>query len=411
MNGKQLYGLKRLMATMRMGMNPALKGAGVKKKLALNYVSSQGKLTELDGKIYSNTFTPYYPSPAYDRFLEGVLAVSAGRLQPVVTNFAVTARCCCNCWHCSFANREKKDQLSLDQLRKAIGEVQDLGASVIGITGGEPLLRDDLEEIIASIDERSMPIMFTTGFKLTPQRVTRLKEAGLAIPVISLDHHTAEQHDKGRNRKGMFDYALKAVKMFQDQGFYVAVSFVPSRELVDDKEDLYATIEFFKELGINDMRLTSPILAGHLTTRPEELLSEENVDTLWELQRFCVSKNAYPGVFAYDFFESGKYYGCGAGFNYMFIDSKGNLCPCDFTMMGFGNVTERPVAEIWAEMSGHFATPGCNCYADECAKDIASLGRDTWPLSPEESRWVLGQCPPSKKGELPIFYEKMGMKN
>jgi hypothetical protein len=42
----------------------------------------------------------------------------------------------------------------------------------------------------------------------------------------------------------------------------VAVSFVPSRKLVDDKADFFKTIEFFRELGVNDMRLTSPILAG-----------------------------------------------------------------------------------------------------------------------------------------------------
>jgi molybdenum cofactor biosynthesis enzyme MoaA len=47
----------------------------------------------------------------------------------------------------------------LDQLQKTIADVQDLGTSVIGLTGGEPLLRDDLEDIIASIDKRSMPLV------------------------------------------------------------------------------------------------------------------------------------------------------------------------------------------------------------------------------------------------------------
>ncbi len=62
-----------------------------------------------------------------------------------------------------------------------------MGSSVIGLTGEEPLLRNDLEDIIACIDNRSMPIIFTTGYKLTKNRVRRLKEAGLEIPVISLD--------------------------------------------------------------------------------------------------------------------------------------------------------------------------------------------------------------------------------
>ena len=159
-------------------------------------------------RFFPTLFTPYYPSLAYDRFLDGIVKVSSGTPVPVVTNFAVTAKCPCRCWHCSFAGRSKLNDLSLEEMQKSIKAVQDLGAGVIGLTGGEPLLRKDLEDIIASIGEKSMPLLFTTGFELTPERVRRFKEAGLGIPVISLDHYTAEVHDQGRNRPGMFDTAL-----------------------------------------------------------------------------------------------------------------------------------------------------------------------------------------------------------
>ena len=135
--------------------------------------------------------------------------------------------------------------MSLEQMKKSIREVQDMGVSVIGLTGGEPLIREDLEEIIASIDSRSMPIMFTTGFGLTVERVRKLKEAGLVIPVLSLDHYTSEVHDKGRGRKGIFEGTLKAIQMFKDEGFYVAVSFVPTKSLVDDKKEFFKMLDFF----------------------------------------------------------------------------------------------------------------------------------------------------------------------
>ncbi|MBW2564848.1 MAG: radical SAM protein [Deltaproteobacteria bacterium] len=314
-NGKQLYGIQKILTTLKMGMNKELKKLSIKQKLAMNYVSKESKLTKIGDKIYTNTFTPYFPSFAYDRFLKGVISITSGRPLPVVTNFAITPRCPCNCWHCSFSDRSKKDILSLDQLKKAISDVQDLGTSVIGLTGGEPLLRDDLEDIIASIDKRSIPIIFTTGYKLTKERVKSLKKAGLEIPVISLDHYKAEIHDKGRRKEGIFDYALNAIKLFQDEGFYVAVSFVPDKPLVSDRQEIFKVIDFFKDIGINDMRLTSPILSGKLTTKPEERLSAKNVETIFEIQKKCTKTKGYPGVFAYDFFESEKYYGCGAGFN------------------------------------------------------------------------------------------------
>jgi len=300
--------------------------------------------------------------------------------------------------------------MTLDQLQLAIADVQAMGTSVIGFTGGEPLLRKDLEDIIASVDERSMPIMFTTGYQLTIERIRRLKEAGLMIPVLSLDHYTADKHDAGRRTKGIFKQTLEAIRMFKEEGFYVAVSFVPDKKLVDDREELFKVIEFFRELGINDMRLTSPILSGHLTARPEEKLSPENVATIFEVQKLCTRTPGYPGVFAYDYFESALFYGCGAGYNYMFIDSQGNLCPCDFTMMSFGNILQRPILEIWEETSRHFCVPGCTCYANKSNDVIARNRPEFWPLDKAATQAVLKACPSYDREMLPEFYRRMGMK-
>ncbi len=407
-NGTQLYGMKRVVATLRMGMSKELSPLTLKQKLAMNYVSKESKLTRIGKKIYSNTFTPFFPSLAYERFLRGVVSITSGKPYPVVTNFAVTPQCPCNCWHCSFSDRSKKDILTLDQIKKAISEVQDLGVSVIGFTGGEPLLRDDLEEIIASVDKRSMPIMFTTGYKLTKDRVKRLKNAGLEIPVISLDHYNAEVHDQGRRTKGIYDYALKAIRLFQDEGFYVAVSFVPDKKLVSNRTEIFKVIDFFKELGINDMRLTSPILSGKLTTKPEEKLTPENVETIFEIQKKCTKTKGYPGVFAYDYFESEKYYGCGAGFNYMFIDSQGNVCPCDFTMLSFGNIHEKPIQKIWEETSSNFCKPGCSCYANLSNDFIFAKKSNEWPLKKQATSEILEECPSYEKERLPEFYKRMG---
>jgi len=408
-NGTQLYGIKRILAVLRMGMHPALKGLSLKQKLALNYVSKESKLTRVGSKIYSNTFTPFFPSIAYDRFLNGVISVARGTPVPVVANFAVTPKCPCNCWHCSFSDRSKTDVLTGADLKRAISEVQSMGTSGIVITGGEPLLRDDLEEVISSIDKRSMPILFTTGFGLTAERVRCLKAAGLEIPVISLDHYSAEIHDKGRGKKGMHETAVKAIQLFQAEGFYTAVSFVPDRNLVDNRTEIFKTLDFFRDLGINDMRLTSPILSGHLTSRQDMLLTDENRKTIFEIQKKCTRTSGYPGVFAYDFFESEKYYGCGAGYNYMFIDSQGNVCPCDFTMISFGNILVRSIPDIWEKMCQKFNIPGHICYANKSSQVLAKRKTEHWPLDPETSEAVLDQCPPFEKNRLPEFYRRMGL--
>jgi MoaA/NifB/PqqE/SkfB family radical SAM enzyme len=409
-NGTQLYGLRKLKVKLQMMKNEVLKSLPLKQKLALNYVAKESKLTQLNDRVFSNTFTPYFPSLAYDRYLQGAVKIATGTPAPVITNFAVTAKCYCSCWHCSFSDRNKEDGMDTKQIIESIAEVQDMGVSVIGLTGGEPLIRNDLEEIIASIDSRSMPIMFTTGYGLTSDRVRKLKDAGLVIPVLSLDHYTAEVHDKGRGRKGIFEGTLKAIKMFKEEGFYVAVSFVPNKGLVDDKKEFFKMLDFFSELGVNDMRLTSPILSGKLTSRPEEKLSNENIKTIWEFQKKAFKTKGAPNVFAYDYFESKKYYGCTAGYNYLFIDSDGNASPCDFTMLSLGNVREENVPTIWKRMSSMFNGPGCDCYANRIHDVVAKFNLKKWPVPPELSKLVVEEVVPHNPKKLPIFFKKMGFK-
>ncbi len=404
---KQLYGLSRTLTDLRMGLHPSLRWLGLRKKRALLRLARENKLTRVGDRVYTNTFTPYWPSPAYDRYLEGVLAGCDGRAVPLVTNFAVTARCVCRCWHCSFSNREATDQLSTAELVRSVDQVQQLGAAVIGFTGGEPLLRDDLEDIISSVDERSMSLLFTTGWDLDRARVRRLKEAGLGIPVLSLDHHTAERHDAGRGVKGTFERTLAAIRLFQEEGFYVAVSFVPTRALLDDREDFFRTLDFFRDLGMDDMRLTSPILSGKLTDRPDEALEPRHRDLVHEAQRFLVQTPGYPGCFAYDWFESESFYGCVAGYNYLFVDSKGNACPCDFTMMSLGNLREEPLAELWKRLSERFHTPGLTCYASRIAEAVAEADTKAWPLPRETSEAIHDGCPCHEE-RLPRFYREMG---
>jgi MoaA/NifB/PqqE/SkfB family radical SAM enzyme len=410
MVGQQLYGFSKIGAMLEMMKSPVMKTLSLRQMMAMNYVASNSKMTRVGDRVYMNTFTPYFPSEAYERYVKGILRTVEGKPTPVMMNFAVTANCICNCWHCSFSDRTKKNQLTVAELKDAIGQVQELGTSMIGFTGGEPLLRNDIEEIISLVGDRSMSLMFSTGFGLTPERVRGLKAAGLGIPVVSLDHYDAAKHDKRRGKEGMHATAIKAIEMYQAEGMYVAVSFVPDHELISNREELYKTLEFFKKLGVNDMRLTSPILSGQLTDHPEEKLNGDDVAQVHEIQKFLVKNKGYPACFAYDVFESEKFYGCGGGFHFIFVDSSGNVCPCDFCSVSLGNMRERPISEIWGEYAKIFRAPGCSCYANEISQPIADLKTTVRPLSLEQSRELISKCPSFTPGKVPEFYRRMGFK-
>ena len=129
-----------------------------------------------------------------------------------------------------------------------------------------------------------------------------------------------------------------------------------------------------------------------------------------DIQKKCTKQKGYPGVFAYDYFESKKYYGCGAGFNYLFVDAQGNLSPCDFTMVSFGNLRDRPIRDIWEETSSHFRIPGCKCYANVISQYVASRRPRHWPLNYRDSRQVVEDCPPYDTSDIPEFYRRVGFR-
>src|SRR5512136_1240397 len=109
-----------------------------------------------------NTHFPPYPSPAFDHLAAhfAQLGDAATRRLYSVT-LAVTNRCPFNCWHCYNAGRSQED-MPLDVLRSLAKQLQELGAVMVTLTGGEPLLRDDLDDIVRAYDARSCLVLGTT---------------------------------------------------------------------------------------------------------------------------------------------------------------------------------------------------------------------------------------------------------
>ena len=94
----------------------------------------------------------------------------------------------------------------------------------------------------------------------------------------------------------------------------------------------------------------------------------------------------------------------------MFIDSQGNVSPCDFTMLSLGNVKREPVADIWNKMSSHFCGPSCECYANVIHDNLMNKNISQWPVPEPISQKVLEELPPFDKENIPLFYKKIGFK-
>ena len=194
-----------------------------------DYLSHE-KVISFRDRFVVNTHFPPYPSPAFDNCAEhfNVIGDPAERHLYSVT-LAVTNRCDYKCWHCYNAGRSQRD-VPLDTLKGIAAELQDMGAVIITLTGGEPLLRRDLEAIAESFDERSCLILGTTGAGLSQERAQELRDNGLFAVGVSLDSEREDEHDRMRGVRGAFRTALEALRLASENGLYPYVVSVATRD-------------------------------------------------------------------------------------------------------------------------------------------------------------------------------------
>ena len=152
------------------------------------------------------------------RFLKGrILSLISNRL--LVISFEVTLSCVCNCRHCDLGGiRENERQMKPEDFSKII---RDLKPLVVQLSGGEPLLRKDIIEIVKAIKKfGNLPyiILVTNGVLLTKEKYLALKEAGVDQFSISLDFPD-ERHDDFRRYPGLFKHLKTLLPELSNYGF------------------------------------------------------------------------------------------------------------------------------------------------------------------------------------------------
>ena len=358
------------------------------------------KVVRFGDRFVVNTHFPPFPSRAFDNLAEGFrLLGDAGQRRLYSVTLAVTNRCPYRCWHCYNAGRSQVD-LSLEAIGRLAAELQDLGAVMVTLTGGEPLLRNDLEEIVGRFDDRSSLILGTTGAGLTSQRARRLRQNGLFALAVSLDSVHPEEHDRLRGRKGAFRTALEALRMAGEAGLYPYVVSVATREFL--QPDHFAPfMRFAGRSGALEVHLLEPSATGKLAGRDDVLLSNAEKQLILDYQAQVAEDDRLPILSSYAHLEGSEAFGCGAGLTHLYIDGSGEVCPCQLVPLSFGNVAREPLALILERMGRHFRKPRAGC-AGRLLRGRAAEG---WcPAAPEVSEEICRKCLPASH-EIPRFFQ------
>ncbi|MDK2892718.1 MAG: hypothetical protein PWQ49_1110 [Methanohalophilus sp.] len=268
-------------------------------------------------------------------------------------SIAITDRCPNRCIHCGADGFVTDKELTADQIVNTIEQAIDLGSYLISFDGGETMVRNDIVEIAQRVDsQKTINTCFTSGFGLTQKRAQDLKNAGMYAMRISIDSPEEEEHDRIRGRKGAFRDAIEGIKNSLDAGMLTDMFVVISPDNIDQLEDFYGMAE---SMGMHEMSIYEIIAVGRWLEHEDEVITKKDVKHLEKFQKNKNHMNGGPRVTAFPYFMGPEMFGCFAGRRWMHVTPAGEVIPCAYTPLSFGNVKEESLADIWKHMGKHTA--------------------------------------------------------
>lgn len=355
------------------------------------------KVIYFNKQYYSTPTIPAFPSKAYDNMVlnGGLNFLSAGmeaKKQIDSVFLAITHKCNLKCEYCyERQNINKAGDISSEKWKEIIKTLQNIGVNIFILSGGEPLLAfDSLMEILNSSDtDQSDFHLHTSGNSVTIGKVRQLKDAGLKAAAIGLDDYDKDRHDKMRGI-GSFDDAVRALQLFNEAGILTYVNFCVSKEMLK-ADNLYRYYKFVKELGVSMIQLLEPRpCGGYFNNGSDVWLDEKDRKKLIEFTLNGNKKSTYknyPLIYYVAHIEGKDQMGCHmGGLSHFYIDSKGNVCPCVFFPIKYGNILEENILTIHKRMRENIPFPlHTECpavlLADKCKKIFNDVGEI--PISSE----------------------------
>ena len=364
------------------------------------------------GRLYKlHLYIPAYPTRAFFHALEKFLRPEPG---PVTVVLSMTRACTYHCPHC-YQKRDAGADLPIGTLIRAAGAMQEVGVSLFDIEGGEPLLRfDRLIQLLHALDDRAELWINTTGAGLTDGKLDRLVEARLFGVMVSLHTPERAEYDEFTGVRGAFDVACDAIRRFGRRGVFTAVNCCAGAEAVDSGR-LDKLIELARELGCDFVQVIHPKSAGGWLGRPGE--ADNAPETVARLGAMHLRYNSpgrfgrFPSVSSQVFEEGPRMFGCTAGgVDRFYMGADGEVQPCEFLNVSFGNVRREPFDAIFRRMRRHLRTPCtdwlCCAQADSINQAIQRHGLRRTPVPWEITRELVGTW---RRGPETPLYRKLGI--
>jgi PqqA peptide cyclase len=269
----------------------------------------------------------------------------------------LTYQCPLRCPYCSnpldYGSSKYKEELVTEDWLRVISEARQLGVLQLGLSGGEPLLRKDLEVLIQEATDLGLyTTLVTAGTVLTPQRAKRLRENGLDHVQISIQDSRAAESDRIAGIKS-FEKKIAAAKLVKELGFPLTLNFVLHRQNLDRIEEI---LELAEALEADRVELANTQYYGWalqnrdalLPTREQLVKAEQAVATAQKRRKIPMGiLYVIPDYYA----EYPKPCMSGWGQRTLVVTPNGNTLPCQAASvipnLELKNVRDHSLEWIW----------------------------------------------------------------
>lgn len=275
-----------------------------------------------------------------------------------------TVRCNLSCAHCRRIETSETDRVDLtaEQAKRLFDQTAQLGQSqgwmpLMIFSGGEPLCRSDLFDLIENATARNIPCALATNGTLIDETIAeKIKAVDLQRVAVSLDGATPDVHNQLRRLDGAFESALSGIHLLRKHNVPFQINMTLTRSNVHQLDDMFALANRLGAAAIHLFMLV-PVGCGGEYAKADRLSANDYEDLFvriahkqytdpLEIKVTCAPH--YERVVRQQVSAARRISkGCLAGTGVLFVGHTGTVFPCGYLPVDCGNILHTPLAKIW----------------------------------------------------------------
>lgn len=290
---------------------------------------------------------------------------------PRLIAWEITAGCNLACKHCRGSSTEQipQGELSTEEAKIFIDEIVEIGKPILIISGGEPLIRNDIYNIAEYATSLGLPVaLATNGTLLTTAIVKKLKEVNIRRVSISLDGSTAQSHDEFRGLNGAFEKSMEGIEFLKMEGIEFQINTTITKNNIDQIPHILKLAESIGAKALHIFLLVPTGRGKDLEDQKippveyERILNwfyEQQKTTPIQLKATCAphyfrimrqhakKEGIEINVKTHGYEAMTK--GCLGGTGFCFVSSVGDVFPCGYLPTLAGNIKNQSFKDIWTK--------------------------------------------------------------